>query len=145
SAVKSQESDGASSTDLRLVGAEDVRPLRPHSGAPPAIPDYELLRRIGSGSYGEVWLARDVLGQYRAVKIVCRHSFDQEKPYEREFAGIRKFEPISREHEGHVDILHVGRNDAAGHFYYVMELADDANVGQASSLSAPAEETGKMP
>jgi len=148
--VNSRESNEASSTDLRPVRAESVSPFRPHSSAPPAIPDHELLWRIGSGSYGEVWLARDVSGQYRAVKIVYRHSFDQDKPYEREFAGIRKFEPISREHEGHVDILHVGRNDAAGHFYYLMELADDANVGQASSLSAPpkknsAEETGKMP
>src|SRR5882724_97743 len=113
SAVKSQESKDISSSDLRPIGAESVGPLRPHSDAPPAIPDHELLRRIGSGSYGEVWLARDVLGQYRAVKIVYRHSFDQDKPYEREVAGIRKFEPISREHEGHVDILHVGRNDAA--------------------------------
>ena len=25
---------------------------------PPAIPDYTVLRRIGGGAYGEVWLAR---------------------------------------------------------------------------------------
>ena len=92
------------------------------------IPDHELLRRIGSGSYGEVWLARSATGAYRAVKVVHRASFEQDKPYEREFAGILKFEPISRAHEGHVDILHVGRNDAAGYFYYVMELADDLNA-----------------
>ena len=30
---------------------------------PPAIPDHELLRCIGRGSYGEVWLERNVLGQ----------------------------------------------------------------------------------
>ena len=29
--------------------------LRP----PPVIPDYDLLQRIGRGSYGEVWLARN--------------------------------------------------------------------------------------
>ena len=39
---------------------------------PPPIPDYELLRRIDSGSYGEVWLARNVLRQLRAVKIIYR-------------------------------------------------------------------------
>jgi hypothetical protein len=37
---------------------------------PPHIPDHELLRRIGGGSYGEVWLARSVMGTFRAVKIV---------------------------------------------------------------------------
>src|SRR5438445_982726 len=93
---------------------------------PPQVPDHELLRRVGEGAYGEVWLARNVMGTYRAVKIVYRRSFSDERPYEREFAGIKKFEPISRVHASQVDILHVGRNDQAGYFYYVMELADDA-------------------
>lgn len=93
---------------------------------PPPIPDHELLRRIGGGSYGEVWLARCALGHYRAVKIVRRSAFTEDRPFEREFEGIRNFEPISRQHESQVDILHVGRG--ADYFYYVMELADDANV-----------------
>src|SRR5438445_12822086 len=96
------------------------------SSAPPQIPDHELLRRVGEGAYGEVWLARNVMGTYRAVKIVYRRSFSDDRPYEREFAGIKRFEPISRAHGSQVDILHVGRNEAAGYFYYVMELADDA-------------------
>src|SRR5215472_9179376 len=77
------------------------------------IADHELLYRIGEGSYGEVWLARNILGQYRAVKIVYRHRFQEQRPYEREFRGIQRFEPISRAHESQVDILHVGRDDAA--------------------------------
>ena len=93
---------------------------------PPLIPDHELLRRIGLGSYGEVWLARNVMGTHRAVKVVYRDTFDNERPYEREFSGIQKFEPVSRSHDGLVDVLQIGRNDAAGYFYYVMELADDA-------------------
>src|SRR5215471_9343743 len=76
------------------------------------IADHELLHRIGEGSYGEVWLARNVFGEYRAVKIVYRRTFQEQRPYEREFRGIQKFEPISRSHESQVDILHVGRNDA---------------------------------
>ena len=91
------------------------------------MPDHELLRRIGAGSYGEVWLARNVFGVHRAVKLVARERFDHARPFEREFSGIQKFEPISRQHDGLVDILQVGRNDDAGSFYYVMELADDAN------------------
>jgi WD40 repeat protein len=93
---------------------------------PPVIPDHTLLRRIGKGSYGEVWLARNALGTFRAVKIVHRRAFDSDRPYEREFAGIRRFEPVSRSHPSQLNVLHVGRDDAAGLFYYVMELADAA-------------------
>src|SRR5215469_9644823 len=95
------------------------------------IPEHELLRSIAAGAYGQVWLARNRLGAYRAVKIVHRASFQHERPFEREFAGIKAFEPVSRSHEGLVDLLQVGRDDAAGYFYYVMELADDARAGTA--------------
>ncbi|MBI1840104.1 MAG: protein kinase, partial [Verrucomicrobia bacterium] len=90
----------------------------------PRIPDHELLRKIGRGSYGEVWLARNIMGTFRAVKVVYRQQFDQDRPFDRELHGIETFEPISRSHEGFVDILQIGRNDEEGYFYSVMELAD---------------------
>ncbi len=99
------------------------------SGAP-HVPDYELLRCVGRGAYGEVWLARDVLGGFRAVKIVRRVAFDDDGPYEREFRGLQKFAPVSREHPGVVQILHVGLNRPAGFFYYAMEAGDDENTAQ---------------
>jgi WD40 repeat protein/serine/threonine protein kinase len=91
----------------------------------PRISDHELLKIIGRGSYGEVWLARNIMGSYRAIKIVYHDAFENKRPYEREFEGIQKFEPISRCHESQLDILHVGRDE--GYFYYVMELADDVS------------------
>jgi WD40 repeat protein len=85
-----------------------------------------MIVRIGAGSYGEVWLARSTTGAFRAVKVVWRSHFSSERPYEREFRGIVRFEPISRSHPAVVNVLHVGRDDAAGCFFYVMELADNA-------------------
>ena len=80
--------------------------------------------------------------------MVYRKTFESSRPYEREFSGIKKFEPISRSHDSLIDVLHVGRSDEAGYFYYVMELADDSKVGQASSLSgvdgSSDAKTGKM-
>ncbi|HWQ92774.1 MAG TPA: hypothetical protein VN673_13950, partial [Clostridia bacterium] len=84
------------------------------------ISDHQLLRKIGGGSYGTVWLARHQMGMLRAIKIVSRKAFRHQEPFERELSGIRRFEPISRGHEGFIDVLHVGINEAQGWFYYVM-------------------------
>ena len=101
----------------------------PGAHAPPADLDYEVVRLIGRGGYGDVWLVRDRAGDYFACKVVYRESFGNERPYEREYEGIQKFEPVSQSNESQVKILHVGRNDVAGYFYYIMELADDAQSG----------------
>jgi serine/threonine protein kinase len=112
----------------------------PSLTAAAAVPEHNLLRLIATGGYGQVWLAQNRLGAYRAVKVVHRVTFDHERPFEREFAGIKAFEPISRSHDGFVDLLQVGRDDAAGYFYYVMELADDSHAN-----SLPARENGTEP
>ena len=117
----------------------------------PIVPDYELLRRIGRGAYGEVWLARSqATGALRAAKIVWRHTFEDGRPFQREFAGIQRFERISREHPSQLALFHIGRNEAAGYFYYVMELADAASaasdqcsVGQSSVSQTPSAESIK--
>ena len=96
---------------------------------PPQLPDYELLSLVGRGSYGEVWLARGVTGVFRAIKIVWRHRFADADPFEREFRGVRLFAGLSIREPRLLAVFHVGRNDEAGFFYYVMEPADDATAG----------------
>jgi serine/threonine protein kinase/WD40 repeat protein len=100
-----------------------------------AVPDHELIVRIGRGSYGEVWLARNIFGTLRAVKIIRRDAFANPRPFEREFAGIQHVEPLSRAHEGLVDILQIGRAENDQFFYYVMELADPAPRAEGSAAN----------
>ncbi len=94
----------------------------------PTIPDFELVRPIGRGSYGEVWLARSVTGLWRAIKIVDRATFTDDRPFLREFNGIRRYQRAALGQPSQLALLHVGRDDTAGRFYYVMELADDATA-----------------
>ncbi len=96
----------------------------------PDIPDYEMLRVIGRGSYGDVWLARGITGIYRAIKVVWRDRFTDAGPFEREFKGLKEFAAISLGESIQMALLHIGRSDDAGYFYYVMELADDADRGR---------------
>jgi eukaryotic-like serine/threonine-protein kinase len=103
-----------------------MNPVRPT----PVVPDHTLLRKIGKGAYGEVWIARNIMGGWRAVKVVYRDSFGSSRPFEREFQGIQKFEPVSRARESQMNVLHVGHNESEGYFYYVMELADDCVAGR---------------
>jgi serine/threonine protein kinase len=104
----------------------------------PLVPDYELLRRIGGGAYGDVWLARSTAtGALRAAKIVWRHTFDDDRPFQREFDGIQRFERISREHASQLALYHIGRNKAEGYFYYVMELGDAVEGGQNAEAYSP--------
>src|SRR5258707_10455602 len=129
SAARTMKQDASSNQRQPL---QDSTAGRKAGGVPPpgSIPDHELVCPIGEGSYGDVWLARNMMGMYRAVKIVYSRSFLNQRPFERELSGIRKFEPISRSHEGFVDVLHVGSNEEQECFYYVMELGDDQVSGQ---------------
>lgn len=93
----------------------------------PPVPDHKLIGRVASGSYGEVWLAKSTTGALRAVKFIHRERFEDKRPYQRELTGIQKYEPLSREHENLVDILHVAEDKKTGCFFYIMELADSLN------------------
>jgi formylglycine-generating enzyme required for sulfatase activity len=107
---------------------KDSPPEASTSASIPIIPDHEVLRVIGRGAYGEIWLARSLTGAWRAVKVVYRTTFESERAFQREFQGMSAFEPVSRAHPGFIDILHVGRT--RDYLYYIMELADDHTAGR---------------
>ena len=120
--------------DGREAAPDASTPAAPESPVPahaaPVIPNLRLLRCIGCGAYGEVWLARNEITVHLAVKLIYRDNFADRGPYEREYRGILHYTPLSRTHHGLVQILHVGRGQEAGFFYYVMELADCAHAGR---------------
>jgi hypothetical protein len=87
-----------------------------------------LLKTIGGGSYGEVWLARNVIGTLRALKVVRRATFERVEHVEHEFRGIQKFEPTSRTHEGFVDILQIEQS---------FSRAEYQAISASRSLSCP--------
>jgi hypothetical protein len=133
---------------------EGASPLHdPGSHAPPADLDFQIVRLIGQGAYGDVWLVRDQSGNYFACKVVYRESFREDRPYEREYEGIQKFEPVSRISESQVKILHVDRRDDSGYFYYIMELGDDVRSGTAiapesyvpKTLRSEIQQRGRLP
>lgn len=124
------ESELAAGGEAEVSGGADdpgtaVVPSDPGIGT-----GHRLLRKIGNGAYGEVWLGQDELGNLHAVKLVRRDRFADKAPFEREYRGLLQYTPISRTHHGLVPILNVGRDHAAGTFFYVMELADCVHGGR---------------
>lgn len=86
-------------------------------------PDYRFLVRIGSGAYGEIWLATAPEGQYRAIKFIANGGPGDDSRYGREHRGIQLLKTLRDIPPGIVPILDVREDPQAG-FGYVMELAD---------------------
>ena len=131
----------------------DILQAAPPPPVRPTVSNYVLIKSIGKGAYGEVWLARDIIGSYQAVKLVYRDNFRENEPFEREFNGIRHFTPISRRHPGLVHILYIGRNEKPDYLYYIMELGDDENdtvplnpdTYRPKNLAGELERRGRLP
>lgn len=113
---------------------------QPSDHAAPHVPDYECIRKVGAGAYGDVWVARTHTGSLKALKFLYRDRFDSEDPYDREYRGIQKYEGVARQHTALIDIQHVGRHGDDG-FYYVMPLADDISGDRPDSIDAYAPRT----
>ena len=98
---------------------------------PPEAPDYELLQPpIGEGGFGKVWIVRNAIGQWQALKAVYQSKFGSNRhPYESEFKGLQKYKPVSENHPGLLRIDLVSKMKDEGYFYYVMELGDAQTPG----------------
>jgi CHASE2 domain-containing sensor protein len=91
----------------------------------PATPGFELFQPpFGKGAYGNVWLARNAAGQWRALKVIyLKHFNGDAAPYEREFNGVTRYKPISDKHPGLLRVDYVSQK-SDGYFFYAMELGD---------------------
>jgi len=124
-------------TETLVVDALVLAQASPPQDLPDA-PDYELFDPpFGQGAYGKVWLARNAIGQWQALKAVYLAKFGpHHEPYEREFNGIKKYKPVSNQHPGLLRVDFVSTKKAAGYFYYVMELGDALEPGWEHAPSA---------
>jgi CHASE2 domain-containing sensor protein len=123
-----------------LKVAEEKKPVERPKGTivlsfpedkPPEAPDYELLQPpIGEGGFGKVWIVRNAIGQWQALKAVYQSKFGENRhPYESEFRGLQKYKPVSEKHPGLLRIDLVSKMKDEGYFYYVMELGDAQQAG----------------
>jgi eukaryotic-like serine/threonine-protein kinase len=92
---------------------------------PPQAPDFDFVRPIGEGGFGQVWLAINrTTGQPRAVKVIPKARENGHNPVGREIASLTRLQAdFCRRHPNLLAIHHVG--ETAEHLFYVMDLADD--------------------
>jgi serine/threonine protein kinase len=120
-----------------MIDSTEDYPPQPQQPAP-RVPDFELIRPIGQGGFGQVWLATNLTtGHLRAVKVISlRNSgatgYPQAGPAGREITSITRLEDrVHTRHPNLLDIQHVGQT--AEHLFYVMEPADDVSGSPASA------------
>jgi len=105
----------------------------PHDAPPPdAIPDLLLIRRIGKGGFGEVWLAENrTTGRLTAVKLVRLKASGTAGPAIKEIQALSRVERNrSVKHANLLTIHHVGKT--CDYLYYTMDPADDVTGGPAN-------------
>jgi len=101
----------------------------------PEIPDFEMVRPIGHGAFGQVWLATNrTTGHLRAVKVIPLRRESTMDPAGREISSLTRLEANVRLRHPHLmNIHHVAKTDE--YLYYAMDPADDIS-GEPASLDA---------
>ncbi len=88
------------------------------ASAPPDLADFEIIKRIGSGTFGQVWIAKErITGVYRAIKTFPQTAANTE------ITGLCEYQRRALNHPQLISIHLVGQRNQT--YYVVMELADD--------------------
>jgi len=120
--------------------SNDPKSSRPRASDPraadgplrPDIPEFELLRCVGRGGFGEVWLGVNrATGGLRAVKLIPLRRRGSLDPAGRELVSLQHLEAqVATRHAALLAIQHVGKTNE--YLYSVMDAADDVS-GRAAS------------
>ena len=120
------------------IGSEKISPER---GEAKSNGDYNLIREIGSGGYGHVYLfsrkrAKETAPNYVAGKFIYGQMFGpsddpaSNAAYQRALDGLRNFRSLSAESPHLLHVFDVRERHEEGYFSYMMELADDIEAGR---------------
>ncbi len=122
----------ASPRTMIFVGAEGVDEVEPMETEEARLrwavgDDYEVLSRLGSGTFGSVWRARDLtLEREVALKMLHEHVARDETALNRFRREARLAAQLS-----HPGIVHIHDWDSRGEVsWYTMELAEGGSVAQ---------------
>ncbi|MBL9079737.1 MAG: protein kinase [Planctomycetes bacterium] len=112
---------------LERCGIASPVPAREHGDPPRRLGPYRLVRRLGDGGMGTVWLAQDeALGREVAIKTIRPERLWFDKARER---FQREIEAVARlRHPGCVQIHQVGAADGVP--WFAMEYVAGANAQQ---------------
>ena len=117
----------------RLLGISDASVLSPHEVETRQVnARYTLLRRLGQGGIGTVWLARDEnLHRYVAVKEITRDTATADQA----LAHFRREAEITGklEHPGIVPVYQFGIDEATGRSFYAMRFLGKRTLQDAIS------------
>jgi len=91
----------------------------------PSISNYSLLRLIGAGAYGDVYLANASTGAPCAVKVVYRDRCKDDELFQREQRAVQFFTRNTDKLHGMIAVTDSGSDMGQGIFWYAMPLADD--------------------
>ncbi len=115
--MKGKKHSPAPSAATQTVGLPSK--ARPPSGPIPLIPDYHLIKVIGRGTFGTVWLAEETMaGVFRAIKVLDPPAKPQDavrgdggRPprIDRELDGIHAYQVHAKDHPHLVSILKTGQ------------------------------------